>query len=131
MTPQPNTGGEDVSHGLEAYHDELGVREGKDGDLFVVTEDTKTLLTRDEALELAGMLIRHADDGFVEDHRNGRLKFADMLLDLHIYPEGLDGERVQLDRYEFLDDGAWNWWSNDSEAILEFVFGKREGFTDE
>jgi len=121
MTQESNAG-----ESVEAYHSELGVQKGDGGDLFIVTEDKKTLLSHDEALELAGMLIRHADDGFLNG--NGRLKFADMALDIHVLPEGLDGERVQLDQYEFLDEGLWSWWGNDSDAVLEFAFGKREGF---
>lgn len=119
----------DAASESEAYHDELGVKEGEDGDLFVVTEDSKTLLTRDEALELAGMLIRNADGGFRQESRQGLICFADMEIKLHTLPDGPgEGERIESYRHEHIDPGLWCWYDGDLDTTIEFAFGKRGGF---
>lgn len=113
----------------DGYHPEIGVQEGTDGDLFVVTESEKLLLSRDEALQLAGMLMRNADGGFQNNvSGESRIGFADMALDIRIAPDGTGGGVVGLDHYEFLDEGEWAWYSDDTDAVLEFVWGIRDGF---
>lgn len=112
-----------------AYHDELGVVEGQSGDVFVrASGEPELILGREEALQLAGQLIRTVDGGFEEAHNDGEVRFADMALTLHLLPDGVTDEPVALDQYEWLDPGAWCWYNNDDDAVLEFQFGPRDGF---
>lgn len=114
-----------------AYHHELGAMQDEEtGDVFVRADgDLQALtLSRSEALQLAGQLIRVVDGGFEQDVDDGEIRFADMALRLWSMPGGVSNPCAPLDHDEWVDPGVWNWYSNEGDAVLEFEYRARDGF---